>query len=231
MYKYILWDIDGTILDFEAAQNLAIKTLFAKYELGECSDEMIEDYSQINTKYWQALERGEMTKPEILVGRFVEFFSSIGVDTSVAEAFNSDYQVTLGDYVVFEPDAMEVLEHEKSSGKLKLIAVTNGTKIAQEKKLKTSGLDKIFDSVYISEDVGIEKPRKGYFDKVFSKEGISDLSEAVIIGDSLTSDILGGNNAGIDTVWYNRFSKENTKGVSITYEIKTLKEIENIISI
>lgn len=227
MYKYLLWDIDGTILDFEAAQNRTIKELFEKHGLGVCTDEMVASYSKINDKYWQALERGEMSKPEILVGRFAEFFESIGVDVSLAPEFNSDYQVTLGDYVVFEDNAQEVLESEK--GKYRLIAVTNGTKIAQTKKLKTSGLEQIFDAVYISEDVGIEKPNVGYFDKVFESEGITDKSEVLIIGDSLTSDMQGGNNAGIDTCWYNKRNVTNTKGVDITYEIHSLKDIYDIV--
>ena len=235
MYKYLLWDIDGTILDFKAAENLAIKALFKKYNIGECSDEMIEDYSKINDKYWQALERGEMSKPEILVGRFIEFFESIGVDTSIASDFNIDYQVTLGDYVVFEDGALELVTEQKKAlnadgtRKYRLIAVTNGTKIAQEKKLKTSGLEKIFDAVYISEDVGIEKPNKEYFDAVFLGEKITDKSEAVIIGDSLTSDIRGGNNAGIDTIWYNPRGKRNDNGVEVTIEIEKLSELAEIL--
>lgn len=227
MYKYLLWDIDGTILDFEAAEKQAIKFLFKKYNLGECSDEMIKDYSLINKRYWQALERGEMTKPQILVGRFVEFFKSIGVDVSVADDFNADYQISLGDFVVFEEGAMDVLKSQ--IGKYRLIAVTNGTKVAQTKKLKTSGLENIFDAVYISEDLGIEKPNKGYFDKVFEAESITDLSEVLIIGDSLTSDIKGGNNALIDTCWYNPKGEINDKDVIITYEISSISEILNIL--
>jgi len=227
MYKYLLWDIDGTILDFQAAEKESIKTLFKKYNLGICTDEMISDYSVINHKYWEALERGEMSKPQILVGRFVEFFESINVDTSVASDFNADYQITLGDFVIFEKDAVDVLKSEK--GKYKLIAVTNGTKVAQTKKLKTSGLDEIFDSVYISEDVGFEKPAVQFFDFLFEQEKITDKSECLIIGDSLTSDILGGNNAGIDTCWYNKNKKPLKGDVSVTYEIHSLSEINSIL--
>lgn len=89
MYKYLLWDIDGTVLDFFAAESYAIKTLFKKYNLGECTDEMVSMYSAINTKYWGMLEKSQITKPEVLIGRFKELFSIINADTSLAESFNN----------------------------------------------------------------------------------------------------------------------------------------------
>ncbi len=228
MYKYLLWDIDGTVLDFLAAEEYAIKTLFVKYGLGECSDEMLSQYSRINVKYWEALERNEMSKPEILVGRFREFFAENNIDVSLAEKFNKEYQTTLGDHVVFVKNAKEMLLSEKN--KYILIAVTNGTKIAQTKKLQKSGLDKIFDAVYISEDVGIEKPNAGYFEHVFIKSGINNPKEALLIGDSLTSDMRGGEIAGIDTCWYNPNHTVNNKNITVTYEISDLAEIEQILS-
>ena len=227
MYKYLLWDMDNTLLDFNAAESLAIKALFRKYGFRECTDEMISRYSKINHGYWEALERGEVEKSKMLVDRFADFFDLIGEDTSKAFDFNADYQVELGEYVVFMPHASEVLQELR--GKYKQIMVTNGTKVAQTKKLITSGLGEVFDSVYISEDIGYEKPSKEFFDYLFDKEGITDKSEVLIIGDSLTSDILGGNNAGIDTCWFNPKEKVNDKGVDVTYNIKCINEVLKIL--
>ncbi len=227
MYKYLLWDIDGTVLNFLASEAYAIRFLFKKYNLGECSDEMLSLYSSINSKYWGMLERNELTKPEILIYRFREFFEIIGVDASIAESFNNDYQLAHGDHIEFVDKAKETLLSQK--GKYKLIAVTNGTRIAQEKKLRLSGLDKVFDSIFISEIVGYEKPNREFFDHVFEKLGITDKSEVLIIGDSLTSDIKGGFNAGIDTCWFNPSHKRNTSGIPVSYEIDDLGKLKDIV--
>ena len=103
MIKVILWDIDGTLLNFEEAEKHAIRACFAQFGLGECTDSMLADYSAINRVFWQKLERGEMTKPEILIGRFTTFFEKYGLDTSCAPAFNAQYQISLGDTVMLQP--------------------------------------------------------------------------------------------------------------------------------
>lgn len=229
MYKYLLWDIDGTVLDFLASEAYAIRALFKKYAIGECDDEKLRAYSEINVKYWQKLERGEMTKPQILVERFREFFGKIGVDTAIAESFNLDYQVTLGDHIEFVDKAEKVLLSQK--GKFTLAAVTNGTKAAQEKKLRLSGLDKVFDVIFISENVGAEKPNKEYFDYVFEKLGVTDKKEVLIIGDSLTSDMKGGMMAGIDTCWFNPKHSPNTSDIPVTYEIDDLGKLSDIVRV
>ena len=227
MYKYLLWDIDGTVLNFLASEAYAIRALFKKYDLGVCTDEMLATYSSINTKYWKMLERNELTKPEILIGRFREFFETIGADTSIAESFNLDYQITLGDHIEFVDNAKEILLSQK--GKFLLAAVTNGTKIAQEKKLRLSGLDKLFDHIFISENIGYEKPNTEFFEQVFKALGITDKSEALIIGDSLTSDIKGGYNSGIDTCWFNPSHSPNSLNLPITYEIDNLIKLNEIL--
>lgn len=227
MIKVILWDIDGTLLDFEKAEKQAIRKCFEIFQLGECTDEMIRRYSVINKGYWERLERKEITKPEVLVGRFQEFFKSEGIVTDCAEKFNEEYQLRLGDTICFCDDGYELVKGLKN--RVKQYAVTNGTKVAQVKKLNKSGLIDLFDAVFISEDVGIEKPDVKFFEHVWDVIGQYEKDEVIIVGDSLTSDMQGGNNAGILCCWYNPKGLENTNGVKLDYEIQDLQEILEIL--
>ena len=226
-YKYLLWDIDGTILNFELAERAAIRSLFDRFKLGDCSDEMLMYYSQINKRYWQLMESGKIKKDKMLVERFIEFFSNKGINADIAAEFNKEYQIALCDTIVFNDDAIDIIKHQKKT--CKIIIVTNGTEVVQEKKLERSGLNDIVDNVFISELVGFEKPNIKFFEKVILEVGIKDLKEALIIGDSLTSDIQGGHNIGIDTCWYNPKNEENTTLLNPTYTIRNLHELENII--
>ena len=203
--KAVLWDVDGTLLDFLAAEREAIKTCFSLFGLGECTDEMIAQYSAINVRWWQALERGEYTKPEILVGRFAEFFTARGIDTAVAPAFNA------------------------LRGRAAQCAVTNGTKVAQDKKLDRSGLDKLLDPIFISEVVGAEKPSREFFAPVFAAFPGIKPEEMLIVGDSLTSDIRGGINAGVQTCWYNPRGHAAPPELSIDYTISDIAEVLQIV--
>ena len=229
MIKVILWDVDGTLLDFVKAEYAAIRKCFEVFRLGECTDEMIARYSVINRGYWERLERGEVTKPEVLVGRFRDFFASEGIETDCAEAFNKEYQVRLGDTICFCDDSYHLVKGLR--GKVKQYAVTNGTKVAQDKKLKKSSLDQLFDDIFISEEIGMEKPHSGFFHYVWDKIGEYESNEVLIVGDSLTSDMQGGNNAGILCCWYNPTGKENNTGLRIDYEINDLQKILDIIDL
>ena len=227
MIKVILWDIDGTLLDFLKAEHEAIKKCFQIHELGECTDEMIARYSVINRKYWEKLERGEMSKGEILVKRFEEFFALEGIQTDCAPLFNKEFQIRLGDTICFRDNSYELVKGLK--GRIKQYAVTNGTKVAQDRKLLKSGLIDLFDGVFISEEIGVEKPGIGFFEYVWEQIGEYDPSEIMIVGDSLTSDIQGGNNAGIVCCWYNPSGKLNDKSLRIDYEITDLQDILKLI--
>ena len=227
MFKVILWDVDATLLNFEKAEEAGIRGCFEKYNLGECTDEMLENYKVINRGYWQAMERGEIEKPMLLVKRFEDFLNAYGLDSSVAAGFNELYQILLGETVVFYDNALETVQALK--GKVLQCAVTNGTKVAPDGKLRNSGLDKEFDHGFSSEVVGIEKPNKGFFDAVFAEIGEYASEEVLIVGDSLTSDIQGGVNAGIKTCWFNPKGVENTSSLKPDYEIRNIGEVSEIV--
>lgn len=226
--KILLWDIDGTILNFEKAEEAAIRKGFEENNLGICTDQMLADYKQINKGYWEALERGEMTKEQILIGRFVEFFTKYNLDTSKADIFNKGYQVDLGDTICFNDDAYDLLV--QLNKKYKQYAVTNGTAVAQHRKIDRSGIGEILEKCFISEEVGYEKPSEKFFEAVFEEikknEAVTvNRDEILIIGDSLTSDIKGGNNCGIKTCWYNPNHAGNESELRIDYEIDNLQRL------
>ncbi len=219
----ILWDVDGTLLDFKAAESAAVKALFKEFGLGECTDEMVRRYSAINEAFWQRLERNELTKPQVLVGRYVQFFTEIGIDAALAPAFNERYQVSLGDTIVFRDDSQNLIR--SLQGRIRQYVVSNGTVVAQSKKLTRSGLGALMDGVFLSEELGVEKPNIGFFEKVFAAIPSVHPGETLIVGDSLTSDIRGGINAGIKTCWYNPEKKPSPEGWAIDYVISDLHEI------
>ena len=201
MIKAVLWDVDGTLLNFKKAQYEALYKCFNCFN-EHLDDEMVNVYDHINHGYWLMLEKGEIAKSELLVKRFVDFFDKYGIMIDPVE-FNEMYQLELGNTYVFNDHGYETVKELKNRGIIQF-AVTNGTKVAQNGKLKGSGLDKLLDEIFISEDIGYEKPDKRFFEPVISKlnEYGIDKEECVIVGDSESSDIQGGINAGIRTVHY-----------------------------
>ena len=229
MIKYLLWDIDNTLLSFDLAERASMTKGFDKFGLDIDDEKALEVYKNINDKYWKMLEKGEKTREEILSERFEEFFDlyDIAYDDRLVNEFNLFYQEELGKQVFFNDNAIEVLQ--KLGKDYKQYAVTNGSKVAQSGKLKNSGLDKVFDGVFISEDLGYDKPSLEYFDLVFESIGSKNKEEYILIGDSLTSDMLGSNNAGIRNIWYNPKDFDNKASVKIDYTINNLKEVIEIL--
>ena len=227
MYQIILWDVDGTLLDFHAGERAAIRSLFSDFRLGPCTDEMLARYAEINDSFWKRLERNEITKQRVLMGRFERFFAEYGLDTDLAPAFNEAYQLRLGDTIVFQDDSPNVIK--SLQGRVRQYVVTNGTVNAQTKKLQRSGLGALMDGVFLSEEIGAEKPNIEFFREVLRRVGSPDPDQVLIVGDSLTSDIRGGINAGIKTCWYNPEGRETPKGWHIDHIIADLHQIDGII--
>ena len=223
MIEIVLWDVDGTLLDFKAAEKAAIRTLFTEFGLGECTEAMLARYSEINTAFWKRLEKNELSREQVLLGRFEKFFAENGIDAGIVPAFNEKYQLSLGDTIVYRDDSLNIVKALK--GKVKQYTVSNGTVAAQTKKLERSKLGDWMDGIYLSEKLGIEKPNAGFFEKVFSEICPDDRSKVMIVGDSLTSDIRGGMNAGIKTCWYNPEKRPVPGNYRIDYVISDLHEV------
>ncbi len=227
MVKAILWDVDGTLLDFLAAEKAAVQRLFREFGLGECTDEMVARYSAINDSYWKRLERGEITKQQVLICRYQEFFAEVGVDPSLAEPFNARYQHALGDTVVYRDDSLAIVKALHS--KVKQYVVSNGTIVAQTKKLQRSHLGEWMDGVFLSEELGAEKPSPAFFDQVFAALPDLQKEDMLLVGDSLTSDMKGGLLAGIPTCWYNPNRLPRPADMAIDFVIEDLHEIYELI--
>ncbi|MGL4346258.1 MAG: YjjG family noncanonical pyrimidine nucleotidase [Cellulosilyticaceae bacterium] len=226
-YDVILLDIDGTLMDFEKAQDAAFEGMLTKHQI-IYSDEIYDVYKKINKGLWEALERGETTKAQLKSLRFERFLEAIGMQRDVAEVVK-DYETLLGQGVYFIEGAEAICEQLKAH--CTVAVVTNGISTIQNNRLEKSGLKPYFDYIFISEEVGFEKPHKGFFEKVFEVVGITDRSRVLIVGDSLSADIKGGNNAGIDTCWFNPEGQLAKEGLTVTYNVKSLGQLSEIVGI
>jgi 2-haloacid dehalogenase len=237
-FTAVLWDVDGTLLDFIYSQQYAITKCF--HSIGrEITEDMLERYRQINDSYWKRLELGEVTKKQLLTGRFLDLFAEYGITGVDVEPFRKEYQEGLGSVYKYIDDSLNICKALK--GKVKQYVITNGVTSTQLSKLKLSGLYDLMDGVFISEKVGTPKPQKEFFDyclKVIAEEsGEKDKNRLLIVGDSLTSDIKGGFLNQIPTCWYrpeNIFetepgARENYERYKPDYEISDLHEIFGIL--
>lgn len=224
-YQVLLFDADGTLLDFDRAEEEAFKQVLQKYGFSP-EKQYVDEYHRINRACWEAFEEGRMERDEVLTVRFERFFRGHGAAVSGREA-EDFYRVLLGKGAYLMKGALEILDDLKE--RYSLYIVTNGVAATQRKRLADSGLAPYFRDVFISEDAGSQKPQRAFFDYCFSRIPGADPDKMLIIGDSLTSDMQGGVNAGIDTCWLNPGQEENKRGLLLTWEIKNLEELKNFL--
>ena len=221
-YKYLLFDLDDTLLDFGKAQVLAFKKLLEDENI-EYNDELFEKYETINKSLWRSFERGEISNKEVTSERFIRFFSLFDRKIDGSEVDNR-YRGYLAEGNQLFDGIIEMLE--KLSLTHKLYIASNGIGITQHTRLKNNNLNKYFEKIFISEEIGSKKPDIKFFDIIFKEIGVENKDEVLMIGDTLTSDILGANNAGIDSCLVDIHKITNPEIVS-TYKIeKTIDLLE-----
>lgn len=223
-YSVIFFDLDNTLLDFYASEKNAIRTVLKMHGLPDGEHEA-QIYSEINLSYWKAYERGEIQREDIFENRFKTFLERLGLEGDTAK-ISADYFVCLSNGHDLMEGAVEILEWLKNKG-ISVYATTNGITLTQYKRIRDAGIEDFFAGVFVSEEVGAQKPSRAYFDHVLRNIPDVKKENILIVGDSMSSDILGGINAGIDTCW---LASEDAEGAySPNYRISVLSELKAIV--
>lgn len=226
MIRNVLFDLDDTLFDFHKAEKIALTKTLVHFGI-DPTEETLALYSTINAAHWKRLELGEISREEVKVGRYRELFETIGIECDPVKA-TAYYESMLAIGHYFMPGAPELLG--ELYRKYRLYIVSNGTAKVQEGRIGSSGITKYMDGIFISQILGANKPDKQFFDICFAEIPDFSLSETVIIGDSLSSDIKGGINAGITTVWFNPKGIENDSDIKPDYTINELSEVPGLLS-
>lgn len=225
MIEYLFLDLDDTILDFKMAERLAIPKTLSAFGVN-VTDELLSRYHEINKSCWEMLERGELTREEVGTRRFALVFEQEGVEGD-AVACNALYLKNLAIGHYFLPGAEEAVQslHKK----YRLYIASNGNACVQVGRMTSANLYPYFEKVFVSEHLGANKPSKEFFDRSFAQIPGFDPKKAMIVGDSLTSDILGGINAGIATCWVNPDHKPGKPEIKPDYEIESITQLEELL--
>ena len=222
-YSVIFWDLDQTLLNFDLSMEHALRAVFHKYGL-DIDDRIIVRYDAINKSYWNKLELGEITKEEVTVGRFRTLFEEFNIQHISPEEINRVFQKELGSVYFYMDGAKETVQKLREMGYRQYV-VTNGVNSTQASKMKLSGFDRMVDGVFVSEVIGYPKPMKAFYEACFSALPDVKRDECIMVGDSLTSDMRGANNAGIAACWFNPDACKNDTDVQTNYEIRRLAEV------
>ena len=221
MYEFLFLDLDDTILDFHKAERIAIAKTITEFGV-EPTEEILNLYHHINKAHWEMLERGELTREQVLVNRFGVLFERLGVSVDAPKCAKT-YEKNLSMGHWFLPGAEETVEY--LSKRYRLFLASNGTAVVQKGRMTSANLYRFFEKVFVSQEIGHNKPSKAYFDGCFAQIEGFDPKKAIIVGDSLTSDILGGNNAGIATCWVNPSHAPRKEGIRVDFEIEALSQL------
>ena len=221
-YYCVLFDADNTLLNFDAAENKALAETLVNYGI-EPDAETVQTYRTINEELWRQLEKGQIRREKLMSERFSRFLKAIDAAGDGAE-MNRFYLEQLSTHPdLMGPEVLDVLR--ELSEVATLAVVTNGFDRVQSRRVAESGMKDFIEEVFVSEKLDSEKPNRKIFDAALRSLGVENREHVLMVGDSLTSDIQGGINAGLDTCWYNPNHAENPGKVCPTYEISNLEEL------
>jgi YjjG family noncanonical pyrimidine nucleotidase len=224
-YYCILFDADNTLLDFDAAESKALADTLTHYGI-EPDNETVQTYRAINTALWAQLESGQIRRDKLMNERFTRFLKAVNAAGNGAE-MNRYYLDQLASHPDLMPGALDVLRELAEVATLAV--VTNGFEKVQTRRAEESGVMAYMEDVFVSEKLDCEKPNRKIFDAALRALGVENREHVLVVGDSLSSDVQGGINAGLDTCWLNPSHTENTGKVQPTYEIASLEELYKIV--
>ena len=225
MMEFLFLDLDDTILDFHKAERIALSKTLASFGL-DPTEAVLGRYHIINKEHWERLERKELTRDQVLEGRFRTLFAELGRTVDAAAVTRAyEQNLSIGHY--FLPGAQEAVQ--RLSQKYRLFLASNGTATVQHARLTSAGLYPYFEKVFVSQEVGHNKPSREYFDACFSQIPGFDVHKALMVGDSLTSDILGGSRAGMKTCWINPDHLPPRADIPADYQLERLAQLEALL--
>lgn len=225
-YEIVFIDADDTLYDYTRCESFALHHAFEEHHIEAGSETMTESYRRINQQLWNDFEKGRVTLEVLRLERFARLFAEFGLTVDAGQ-FSVTYLSYLAQGSFLIEGAEELCSYLQA--KYRLVIVTNGIKEVQLLRIAGSPLNNCFEAVIVSEDAGYQKPHTGIFDYACGKLNFRHKPNAIMIGDSLSSDIQGGMNYGIDTCWYNPKHKDNPAGIQPTYTIHRLQELKAIL--
>ena len=225
MIEFLLLDLDDTILDFHKAERIALSKTIRDFGI-EPTEAVLARYHVINKWHWEQLEQGKLTRPEVLENRFGMLFAELGVAVDKVQCARAyEKNLSIGHY--FLPGAEEAVD--SLSKQYRLFLVSNGTASVQKGRMTSANLYRFFEKVFVSQEIGHNKPSKAYFDACFAQIPGFDPQKAIIVGDSLSSDIQGGINAGVRTCWVNPSHAPGREDIRPDYEIEGIHQLEALL--
>lgn len=226
-YTHILFDADNTLFDFTASSHLAFNDLLTHFNV-QLDTDLYEVYKPINAKVWAQLEAKELDMDGVRETRWKLFWKELGLSHD-SFLSNDIYLQNLVKHCFLLKDTVELMEHLSSINGMYMHIITNGMKEAQRPRISKLDLDKYFETITVSDEIGFAKPDTRFFDHACAKITEMDKSKYLVVGDSLQSDIQGGINYGVDTCWFNPKGKKNDTAIKPKFEVASLLDLKDLV--